>query len=167
MSGLNVGDSFPENVSFTYIPYTDDASTFKVCGIPIKYNASKEWADKKVVLVSIPGAFTPVCSANHLPGFVEALPALREKGVDVVAFEACNDAYVMSGWGKANGVKNDDVLFLADEGAAFAKSLGWNEGDRTGRWAIVVDHGKVTYVGKETKSSEFGVSSAESVLKAL
>lgn len=73
----------------------------------------------------------------------------------------------MSGWGKANGVKNDDVLFLADEGAAFAKSLGWNEGDRTGRWAIVVDHGKVTYVGKETKSSEFGVSSAESVLKAL
>ncbi|KAI5309732.1 hypothetical protein KEM55_002535 [Ascosphaera atra] len=165
MSGLNVGDSFPENVTFSYIPWTDEKSSFQACGIPIKLNASKDWADKKVVLVSIPGAFTPTCSAAHLPGFIEALPQLKAKGVDIVAFEACNDAYVMSGWGKANNVKNDDILFLADEG--LAKQLGWNEGERTGRWAIVIDHGKVTYVGKEPTSAEFGVSSAGAVLNAL
>ncbi|KAI5295368.1 hypothetical protein KEM52_001639 [Ascosphaera acerosa] len=167
MSGLNVGDSFPENVTYSYIPYSPETSTFQACGFPIKYNASKEWADKKVVLVSIPGAFTPTCSANHLPGFIEALPALRAKGVDVVAFQACNDAWVMNAWAKANHVKNDakEILFLSDEG--LAKSLGWNEGERTGRWAVVLDHGKVAYVGKEKNGGEFGVSSAESVLKAL
>jgi alkyl hydroperoxide reductase 1 len=69
-----------------------------------------EWANKRVVLFSVPGAFTPGCSARHLPGYISNLPALKSKGVDVVACIAYNDAFVMSAWGKANGIKGDDIV---------------------------------------------------------
>ncbi|OKL62757.1 hypothetical protein UA08_01448 [Talaromyces atroroseus] len=150
MSALNAGDEFPSDVVFSYIPWTEENEKIQACGIPINYNASKEWADKKVVLFALPGAFTPVCSAAHVPGYIENLPKLRAKGVDVVAVLAYNDAYVMSAWGKANNVKGDDILFLSDPDAKFSKSIGWaDEEGRTGRYAIVIDHGKVTYAKRE------------------
>lgn len=74
------------------------------------YNASKEWAGKKVVIVSVPGAFTPGCSASHVPPYIQKLQDLRKAGVDVVAIIAFNDAFVMSAWSKVNGVKNDDIV---------------------------------------------------------
>lgn len=73
-------------------------------------NLTTEWANKKVVVFSVPGAFTPSCSASHLPGYIEKLPELKKKGVDVVATIAYNDAWVMSAWGKANGVKDDSIV---------------------------------------------------------
>lgn len=100
----------PANKKTRYIPWSEEQSEVTSCGIPINYNASKEWANKKVVLFSLPGAFTPVCSANHVPEYLEKLPEIREKGVDVVAVLAYNDAFVMSAWGKANNVKNDDIV---------------------------------------------------------
>jgi alkyl hydroperoxide reductase 1 len=118
-----------------YIPYAEEQGDITACGIPINYNASKEWADKKVVLFSVPGqclsntspslynrpqgltffslsigAFTPACSLNHLPGYIQNLPKLKEKGVDVVAVIAFNDPFVMSAWGKANEIKNDSIV---------------------------------------------------------
>jgi hypothetical protein len=72
-----------------------------------------EFANKKVVLFSVPGAFTPSCSAKHLPGYIENLPKLKSKGVDIVACIAYNDAFVMSAWGKANGIKDEIVRSLA------------------------------------------------------
>lgn len=69
-----------------------------------------EFAGKKVVLFSVPGAFTPGCSAKHLPGFIENLSTLKKKGVDIVACIAYNDAFVMSAWGKANGIKDDSIV---------------------------------------------------------
>ncbi len=69
-----------------------------------------EWANKKVVLFAVPGAFTPTCSARHLPGYIENLSALKAKGVDVIAAIAYNDAWVMSAWGKANGIKDDSIV---------------------------------------------------------
>lgn len=69
-----------------------------------------EWANKKVVLFSVPGAFTPGCSARHLPGYIENLSKLKAKGVDVVATIAFNDAFVMSAWGKANKIQGDDIV---------------------------------------------------------
>jgi peroxiredoxin len=69
-----------------------------------------EWAGKKVVLFSVPGAFTPGCSAKHLPGYIENLSKLKAKGVDIVATIAFNDAWVMSAWGKANGIKDDSIV---------------------------------------------------------
>jgi len=166
MSGLKVGDSFPEGVTFSYIPYTEEKGDITACGIPINYDASKEFAGKKVVLFSVPGAFTPGCSAKHLPGYIENLAALKAKGVDIVAVIAYNDAFVMSAWGKANGIKNDDILFLSDVDTAFSKKLGWTLGERTARYAIVIDNGKITYAEKEP-GRDVSVSSAEAVLAKL
>jgi alkyl hydroperoxide reductase 1 len=69
-----------------------------------------EFADKKVVLFAVPGAFTPSCSVKHLPGYIENGATLKSKGVDIIAVIAYNDAYVMSAWGKANGIKDDSIV---------------------------------------------------------
>ncbi|CAL3964320.1 hypothetical protein PZA11_001707 [Diplocarpon coronariae] len=166
MAELKLGDSLPAGVSFSYVPYTPENGDITSCGMPINYDASKEWADKKVVLFSVPGAFTPGCSAKHLPGYIKNLPALKSKGVDIVATIAFNDAWVMSAWGKANGIKGEDILFLSDTNAEFSKKLGWTAGERTARYALIIDHGKITYAEKEP-GREVSVSSAEAVLAKL
>ncbi|KAH8811459.1 peroxisomal matrix protein [Xylogone sp. PMI_703] len=163
---LKLGDNLPSDVSFTYIPYSPESSDITACGIPIKYDASKEWADKKVVLFSLPGAFTPTCSATHLPGYIKNLQAFKEKGVDVIAVLAYNDAFVMSAWGKANNITDDSILFLSDGGAAFSKKLGWTLGERTGRYALIIDHGKIVYAENEPGPG-VSVSGAEAVLAKL
>ena len=97
---------------------------------PTKQNLMRgatEWANKKVVLFSVPGAFTPGCSAKHLPGYIQNLSAIKAKGVDVVAVIAYNDAFVMSAWGKANGIKNDDIVRLNHTSFQFIDGFG--EGD--------------------------------------
>ncbi|RJE19975.1 peroxisomal membrane protein [Aspergillus sclerotialis] len=168
MSGLKVGDSFPADVVFSYIPWTEEKGDITSCGIPINYYASKEWADKKVVVFALPGAFTPVCSARHVPEYIEKLPELRAKGVDAVAVLAYNDAYVMSAWGKANGVTGDDILFLSDPEAKFSKSIGWADPEgRTRRYAFILDHGKVTYAALEREKNSLEVSDANTILKNL
>ncbi|OAP61429.1 hypothetical protein AYL99_03632 [Fonsecaea erecta] len=148
MSGLKAGDDFPPDVVFSYIPYTPESAAITSCGIPQNYNASKEWADKKVVLFAVPGAFTPGCSVRHLPGYIDALQDIKGKKVDIVAVLAYNDAFVMSAWGKANGIK-DEILFLSDPETKFSKSIGWNLGERTARYAMIIDHGKIVYAEKE------------------
>ncbi|KAF9886237.1 hypothetical protein FE257_011850 [Aspergillus nanangensis] len=168
MSGLKAGDNFPEDVVFSYIPWSADAGEITACGIPINYKASQDWANKKVILFALPGAFTPVCSARHVPEYIERLPEIREKGVDVVAVLAYNDAYVMSAWGKANEVTNNDILFLSDPEAKFSKSIGWADQEgRTGRYVIVLDHGKVTYAAREPAKNHLEFSSADNVIKQL
>jgi len=163
---VKVGDSLPEGTKFQYVPYTPD-SDITSCGIPITLDASTDWADKKVVLFSVPGAFTPSCSARHLPGYIEHLSAFKSKGVDVVAVLAYNDAFVMNAWSKANGVKDDEILFLSDVSTEFSQKLGWTLGERTARYAVVFDKGKVVYAEKEESPKEVGVSSAEAVLAKL
>lgn len=99
----------------------------------------------------MPGAFTPGCHVKHLPGYVEHIEKFKEKNIDVVAVLASNDAFVMSAWGKVNGIK-DEILFLSDPDAKFSKSIGWDMGispNRTARYAIVLDKGKVVYAEKE------------------
>jgi len=81
--------------------------------VPVTYDASKEWANKKVVLFAVPGAFTPGCHARHMPGFTENLEKIKAKGVDYVAVIAFNDAFVMSAWSKSQGVKNDDIVRIS------------------------------------------------------
>ena len=142
----------------SYVPWTPESSDLTSCGMPQNYNASKEWANKKVVLFAVPGAFTPGCSARHLPPYIEKLQEIKSKGVDVVAVLAFNDAWVMSAWGKANGVKNDDILFMNDPETKFSKSIGWIMGERTARYAMIVDQGKIVYAEKEP-GREVSVSS--------
>ncbi|KAJ6015243.1 Peroxiredoxin Pen c 3 [Penicillium herquei] len=168
MSNVKAGDSFAQDVVFSYIPWSEDASEITSCGIPINYYASKEWANKKVILFALPGAFTPVCSANHVPEYIAKLPELRAKGVDQVAVLAYNDAYVMSAWGKANGVTGDDILFLSDPEAKFSKSIGWaDEEGRTYRYALIIDNGKITYAAKESAKNVLEVTSADHIYKQL
>ncbi|KAI5464141.1 Redoxin [Mariannaea sp. PMI_226] len=149
MSELKAGDNFPEGVWLSYIPPSPAISEFSQCGTPVPYHASEEFKTKKIVLVSIPGAFTPTCSGSHIPSYTENIEALKAKGVDHVIVIAFNDPFVMSGWGKANGVQDDKILFMTDKDAKFSRSIGWNAGERTGRYAIIIDNGKVTYASRD------------------
>jgi peroxiredoxin len=127
---------------------------------------------KKAVLFGLPGAFTPTCSAKHLPGFVTNAAELKKKGVDVIACLSVNDAFVMDAWGKAQNA-GDKVLMLADGNGEFAQATGltmdgtgYGMGLRTSRWAMVLDDGKVKTLNIEAPGA-FEVSSAEAVMKAL
>lgn len=130
------------------------------------------FSGKKVVLVSVPGAFTPTCSMNHLPGFVDHAGDLRAKGVDTIACMAVNDVFVMDAWGKDRGV-GDSVTMLADGNGEYAKALGleldasgFGMGTRGQRFAIVVDNGVATHVAVEAPG-KFEVSKAEAIIAAL
>ncbi|MGI9238389.1 MAG: peroxiredoxin [Woeseiaceae bacterium] len=130
------------------------------------------FSGKKVVLVSVPGAFTPTCSMNHLPGFVDQAAALNSKGVDTIACMAVNDVFVMDAWGKDRGV-GDNVVMLADGNGEYSRALGleldatgFGMGMRGQRFAIVVDDGVATHVGVEAPG-QFEVSKAEAILEAL
>ncbi len=127
---------------------------------------------KKTVLFSVPGAFTPTCSARHLPGFVLNADALKMTGIDAIACISVNDPFVMGAWGKDLGV-GDKVAMLADGSAEFAKATGLTldltargMGLRSTRYSMVVDNGVVKTLNIEPPG-EFGVSSAEAALKQL
>lgn len=139
---------------------------------PKEVDAAAFFAGKTVVLFGVPGAFTPTCSAKHLPGFVQNEAALKAKGVDTIACIAVNDVFVMGAWGKDQAV-GDKVTMIADGGAAFTKATGLEFdltarglGLRCQRFALVAKDGKVTHLAIE-KPGEFEVSKAESVLAAL
>jgi peroxiredoxin len=127
---------------------------------------------KKVVLFAVPGAFTPTCSAKHLPGFVQNAEAIKAKGVDTIACIAVNDAFVMGAWGKAQNT-DGKVMMLADGNATFTKELGlemdgsgFGLGTRSKRYAMVVQDGVVKALNVENPGA-FEVSSAEAVMKGL
>ena len=126
---------------------------------------------KKILLFSVPGAFTPTCSAKHLPGFVDKLDEFRKRGYDVACMSV-NDAFVMNAWAKNQNVP-DELMMLADGNAAFAKSLGlendataFGMGLRSKRFALAADDGVVTHLWVEA-TGEFRVSSAEHVLSEV
>jgi peroxiredoxin len=128
--------------------------------------------DRKVVLVGVPGAFTPTCHRNHLPGYVERAPEIRAKGVDAIAVTSVNDVFVMDAWAKASGAES--LEFLADGNGEFAKAIGLSL-DRTGfglgirsqRYAMVVEDGVVEGLHIEEATSQAEVSGAENLLKGL
>ncbi|KAF5547245.1 peroxiredoxin type-2 [Fusarium napiforme] len=167
MSELKAGDNFPEGVWFSYIPPSPETSEFTTCGTPVPFNASQEFKNKKVVLVSIPGAFTPTCSGSHIPSYLEHVDKIKAKGVDQVIVIAVNDPFVMSGWAKANGITDDKILFMSDKDAKFSQTIGWNIGERTGRFAIIVDQGKVVYAARDEEPGSIEKSGALGVLAQL
>src|SRR5450755_3492051 len=127
---------------------------------------------KTVVLVSVPGAFTPTCDARHLPGYVDQADALKAKGVDTIAVMAVNDVFVMNAWGKQAKVA-DKILMLADGNGEYVKALGLEMnatahgmGMRGQRFALVVKDGVATQVNVEA-AGDFKVSAAEYILGQL
>ncbi len=127
---------------------------------------------KKVVLFALPGAFTPTCSATHLPGYVVHHDAIRAKGVDCIACLSVNDAFVMGAWGEAQNVENN-ILMLADGSASLTQAMGFdldltaaNFGVRSQRYALIAEDGAVTHLNVES-ANQFEVSDAETILALL
>ena len=125
----------------------------------------------RTVLFAVPGAFTPTCSARHLPGFVDKRAEFDAKGVDRIVCTAVNDAFVMGAWGEKAGA--DGIVMLADGNAEFARAMGlvmdgsgFGMGERSKRYAAVIEDGTVTRIAVE-EGGGFGVSSAEDVLSHL
>jgi len=158
---IQVGDRLPEA---TLIKATADG--------PQPLASADYFKGRRVALFSVPGAFTPTCSARHLPGFVERADDIRAKGVDEIACVAVNDAFVMQAWGESAGVA-DKVTMLADGNGDFAKALGlvmdgtkFGMGVRGSRWSAVVNDGVVEQLNVEEPGA-FNVSSAEYMLERL
>lgn len=139
---------------------------------PKEISTDEIFKGKKVVMFAVPGAFTPTCSAKHLPGFVENAEAIEAKGVDKIVCLAVNDAFVMGAWAKDQGV-NGKIIMLADGAGQFTKALGLEldlmgrgMGIRCQRFALVAEDGKVTHLAVEPPGG-FDVSRAESILSQL
>jgi peroxiredoxin len=157
---IQAGDRIPENT----------LTTMREKG-PAPISTSEIFNNKKVVLFSVPGAFTPTCSARHLPGYVELAEEIFGAGVDTIACVAVNDVFVMNAWGKSASA--DKLLMLADGNAEFATALGlemdasaFGMGLRSQRFALIADDGVATQLLIEAPG-EFKVSSAEHVLSKL
>jgi peroxiredoxin len=141
-------------------------------GAPQPIKTDDLFAGKKVVLFAVPGAFTPTCSAKHLPGFVQKADEIRKKGVDVVACVSVNDAFVMGAWGDQQAA-GDKVMMLADGNGDFTHALDlemdgskFGLGRRSQRYSMLVDNGVVKKLNLE-EGGAFSVSSAEHMLQEL
>ena len=128
--------------------------------------------DKKIVLFAVPGAFTPTCSVQHLPGFLEKSKELKDKGVDTIACVSVNDPFVMKAWGEDRGV-GEDVLMLSDGNGEFTSAIGlemdgsgFGLGTRSQRYAMIIDDGVVSALNVEPGPG-LDVSSAEAILELL
>lgn len=139
---------------------------------PETLNTDEIFSGKKVVLFALPGAFTPTCSAAHLPGYLVFHDAIKAKGVDAIICLAVNDAYVMGAWGDAQNVDNH-ILMLGDGNGEFTRAVGLgidrtasNMGMRSQRYAMIAEDGIVTHLNIEV-APNFEVSDAETMLKLL
>jgi len=156
---IKVGDSIPA-VNITVID-SDGQNTV---------SAKDYFADKKVVMFALPGAFTPTCSEAHLPGYVVNVDEIKAKGVDAVACLAVNDSFVMTAWQKAQNAEH--IAMVADGSAALTNAMGLNletgdfGGTRSQRYSMIVENGEVTSLNVEEGKS-FEVSDAETILKQL
>ena len=158
---ISVGDRIR---SLNLIKATDEG--------PQPVDSDSFFSGRKVALFSVPGAFTPTCSARHLPSFVEKADELKAKGIDEIACTAVNDAFVMSAWGKSAGV-DGKVTMLADGSGEFSDALGlsadfskFGMGKRGQRWSAIVEDGVVKQLNVEEPGG-YNVSSAEHMLGQL
>jgi peroxiredoxin len=139
---------------------------------PKDISTDELFSGKKVAVFALPGAFTPTCSARHLPGFVEKAEELKKKGVQAIACVSVNDAFVMDAWGKAQNV-GEKVLMLADGNGDFTRAMGLEMdgtahgmGKRSQRYSMIVDNGVIKQLNVEQPRA-FEVSSADHMLKQL
>ena len=159
---IKVGDKIPEA---TFHVMTADG--------PAPRGTADIFPGRKIVLVAVPGAFTPTCSMNHLPAFITHAEAFKEKGIDEVLVTGVNDVFVMGAWAKHTGGEGK-VTYLADGSAKFAQAIGLTIdlgerglGVRSKRYAMVVDDGVVKSLSVDENPGQAVEASAESVLKSL
>ena len=159
---IKVGDRLP---SATFTTMTADG--------PKPKTTDEIFKGKKVVLFAVPGAFTPTCHKNHLPGFLTNADKIKGKGIDTIAVTGVNDVFVMNAWKKASGAEGK-VEFLADGSGKFASALGLTVdlgerglGTRSQRYCMVVEDGVVKTLNIEDAPGKADVSGAENLLKGL
>jgi peroxiredoxin len=159
---IKVGDRLP---NATFMTMTADG--------PKPQTTDEIFKGKKVVLFAVPGAFTPTCHKNHLPGFVTNADKIKGKGVDAIAVTGVNDVFVMDAWKKATGAEGK-IEFLADGSANFAKALGLSVdlgerglGTRSQRYCMVVEDGVVKTLNVEDAPGKADISGAENLLKGM
>lgn len=159
---LSVGDRVPD--ASLFLP--SDAG-------PQKRQTGEIFAGRRIVLVGMPGAFTPTCHRNHLPGFIENRDAILEKGIDEIVVLATNDAHVMRAWAEATGAK-DRLSFVSDGNAEFVQKAGLANdrsasgmGVRSKRFAMIVNDGVVTSIAVEDAPGQPTVSAAAQILQQL
>ncbi len=159
---IKVGDKLPQ-------------ATFTVMGGsgPEPKTTDHVFAGRKVALFAVPGAFTPTCSNQHLPGFIKSADDFKGKGVDEIACLSVNDAFVMGAWGKQQGA-DGKVTMLGDGNGDFTKALGldfdgsgFGMGTRSLRYSMLVEDGVVKSLNKEPNPGEAKVSGAETMLQQL
>ena len=138
---------------------------------PQDVSTSEIFMGKKVVMFAVPGAFTPTCSAEHLPGYVANADKIKEKGVDTIVCVSVNDPFVMDAWGK--GQNAEAIMMVADPAGELATAMGteldgsgFGLGKRSSRYSLVAEDGKITVLNLE-QGGAFEVSSAEAILDAL
>ena len=157
---VQVGDSIPN-------------LTLKILGEngPEDIATADIFSGKKVVMLGVPGAFTPPCSRSHLPGFVANADKIKERGVDAIVCTAVNDAFVMDAWSKAGNA--EEIMMLSDGNCELANAMGVTMdgsgiglGTRSRRYSLVAEDGKITVLNLE-QGGAFEVSSAEAILEAL
>jgi glutaredoxin/glutathione-dependent peroxiredoxin len=159
---LSVGDRIPE--ADLFVPGESGPEKKTVCEL---------FAGRKIVLVGMPGAFTPTCHRNHLPGFLENRDAILEKGVDEILVLSTNDTHVLRAWAEASGAR-DRVRFVSDGNADFVRKAGVaidrsvvGMGTRSKRFAMIVEDGIVTSISVEDQPGQTVVSSAAQILEKL
>ncbi|MBT4493427.1 MAG: peroxiredoxin [Gammaproteobacteria bacterium] len=157
---IQVGDSIPD-------------VNLKVLGEqgPADVSTSEIFSGKKVVMFAVPGAFTPTCSAAHLPGYVANADKIKAKGIDAIVCVSVNDPFVMDAWGK--GQNAEEITMLGDPAGDLASAMGteldgtgFGLGKRSSRYSLVAEDGKITVLNLE-QGGAFEVSSAEAILDAL
>lgn len=159
---IKIGDKLPE-ASFTIM--SDDG--------PAKMSVSELTSGKKVILFAVPGAFTPTCHANHLPGFLEHFDTIKGKGVDEIAVVSVNDVHVMNAWAQASKGAGK-IHYLSDGNADFAKAIGMDidlgvagMGVRSKRYSMIIEDGTVTAINEEENPGQAVASSAATILEQL
>ena len=159
---IKPGDALPDTTFFTM---TADG--------PKPLTTAEVFKGKKVVLFAVPGAFTPTCHRNHLPGFLENAEAIKSKGVDAIAVTGVNDVFVMDAWSKATGGEGK-IMFLADGSADFAKATGLSLdvsarglGTRSQRYSMIVEDGVVKTLSVEETPGTAEASGAAALMKQL
>ncbi len=166
---IQIGNLLPEGTLFESSGFDEDHG----CPLkPVAHLIPDITRDRKIVLFAVPGAFTPTCSAQHLPGYVHHYEAFKAKGVDEIWCLSVNDAFVMAAWGRERGATGK-VRMMADGSATYTMAMGMQQdltakgmGIRSLRYAMVVVDGRITHLAMEPPG-QFGISTAESVLAQL
>lgn len=160
---IEIGQKIPEGIKLMEA----------TAGGPRPVTTDEVFGGKKVVVFAVPGAFTPSCSASHLPGFIQHADAIKAKGVDTIACLSTNDAFVLQAWGTSQDA-GDKVMMLSDGNGDFVKALdltldasGFGMGMRSTRFSMIVENGVVKSLNVESNPGEVAASSAEKVIEQL